>query len=90
MSHNKRKTNSGRKNRSQTCGSRQGQKKNTLDGAWQEQFCRSITGREELQTFKEYEMLRTEILQYLEEYQSVRNMMYLATAAILGMNSVMF
>ena len=32
---------------------------------------------------KEYEMLRTEILQYMEEYQSVRNMMYIATAAIL-------
>lgn len=39
---------------------------------------------------KEYEMLRTEILQYMEEYQSVRNMMYIATAAILGMNSAMF
>lgn len=39
---------------------------------------------------KEYEMLRTEILQYMEGYQSVRNMMYLATAAILGLNSAMF
>lgn len=29
-------------------------------------------------------MLRTEILQYLEEYQSVRNMMYTATAALLA------
>lgn len=28
---------------------------------------------------KEYDMLRQEILQYLEEYQSVRNMMYLVT-----------
>lgn len=33
---------------------------------------------------KEYEMLRQEILQYLEEYQSVRNMMYLITATLLG------
>lgn len=33
---------------------------------------------------REYEMLRTEILQYLHEYQSVRNMMYLVTATILG------
>lgn len=40
--------------------------------------------------FKEYEMVRTEILQYLKEYQSVRNMMYLATATILSVNSFMF
>lgn len=33
---------------------------------------------------KEYEMLRQEILQYLEEYQSVRNMMYLITVTVLG------
>lgn len=33
---------------------------------------------------QEYKMLRQEILQYLEEYQSVRNMMYLITATILG------
>lgn len=32
----------------------------------------------------EYEMLREEILQYLEEYQSVRNMMYAITVTILG------
>lgn len=50
----------------------------------------STAEQENPQAFKEYEMLRTEILQYLEEYQSVRNMMYLATAAILGVNSVMF
>ena len=30
---------------------------------------------------KEYEMLRTEILQYLSKYQEVRNMMYIVTAA---------
>lgn len=41
-------------------------------------------------SIKEYEMMRAEILQYLEEYQSVRNMMYLATASILGLNSAMF
>lgn len=33
---------------------------------------------------KEYEMLRQEIMQYLEEYQNVRNMMYIITATILG------
>lgn len=33
---------------------------------------------------KEYDMLRQEILQYLEEYQNVRNMMYIITATILG------
>jgi len=38
---------------------------------------------EELKT-KEYEMLRQEIMQYLEEYQSVRNMMYVVTVTILG------
>lgn len=45
---------------------------------------------EKSSSFKEYEMVRTEILQYVEEYQSVRNMMYLATATILSMNSFMF
>lgn len=49
-----------------------------------------IVEREKQQSYKEYEMMRTEILQYLEEYQSVRNMMYLATATILGVNSIMF
>lgn len=33
---------------------------------------------------KEYEMLRNEILQYLEEYQNVRNMMYIITVTLLG------
>lgn len=33
---------------------------------------------------KEYEMLRKEILQYVEKYQVVRNMMYLLTVTILG------
>lgn len=33
---------------------------------------------------KEYEILRQEILQYLGEYQNVRNMMYIITATILG------
>lgn len=33
---------------------------------------------------KEYEMLRTGILQYLGEYQEVRNMMYVVTAALFG------
>ena len=33
---------------------------------------------------KEYDMLRQEILQYLAEYQNVRNMMYIITATILG------
>lgn len=36
---------------------------------------------------KEYEFLRAEILQYLEEYQSVRNMMYVITVAILGFSN---
>lgn len=49
-----------------------------------------IVKQEKQQPYKEYEMVRTEILQYLEEYQSVRNMMYLATATILGVNSIMF
>lgn len=33
----------------------------------------------------EYEMLRKEIFQYLEEYQIVRNMMYVVTFTILGL-----
>lgn len=33
---------------------------------------------------KEYLMLREEILQYLKEYQTVRNMMYVITITILG------
>lgn len=33
---------------------------------------------------KEYEMLRDEILQYLEEYQNLRNMMYIIAVTILG------
>ena len=36
---------------------------------------------------KEYEMLRAEILQYMEEYQTVRNMMYVVTATILSITS---
>lgn len=36
---------------------------------------------------EEYKLIRAEILQYTEEYQSVRNMMYAATGAILGLNS---
>lgn len=39
---------------------------------------------------REYDMLRTEILQYLEEYQSVRNMMYAATAAVIGLNGFVY
>lgn len=39
---------------------------------------------------KEYELLRVEILQYLEEYQTVRNMMYVAVASILGFNSALW
>lgn len=37
-----------------------------------------------LNSDKEYLMLREEILQYLEEYQTVRNMMYLVTITTLG------
>ena len=33
---------------------------------------------------KEYEMIRQEILQYLEEFQTVRNMMYVITVTLLG------
>lgn len=33
---------------------------------------------------KEYDMLRQEIMQYLKEYQNLRNMMYLITVTILG------
>lgn len=33
---------------------------------------------------REYEMMRQEILQYLEEYQTVRNMMYVISITILG------
>lgn len=36
-------------------------------------------------SLEEYRMLRTEILQYLEEYQNVRNMMYVMTGAILAL-----
>ena len=35
---------------------------------------------------KEYEMLRAEILQYMEEYQTVRNMMYGIMVSVLGIN----
>lgn len=90
MSRNKRKRNSEGQNRSQTCGTKQQPKEGTLNSAQQEQVFQGAAEREGLQSFKEYEMLRAEILQYLEEYQSVRNMMYLATAAILGLNSMMF
>ena len=38
----------------------------------------------------EYEMLRTEMLQYMEEYQTVRNMMYIATASIFGLNGTLW
>lgn len=34
---------------------------------------------------KEYEFMRAEILQYMEEYQTVRNMMYVVTGTILGL-----
>lgn len=34
---------------------------------------------------EEYRLLRTEILQYLEEYQTVRNMMYAITGVLLGL-----
>jgi len=33
---------------------------------------------------REYEMLRQEILQFLEEYQNLRNMMYVITVTLLG------
>lgn len=33
---------------------------------------------------EEYKMMRQEILQYLQEYQTVRNMMYVVTGAILA------
>lgn len=33
---------------------------------------------------KEYLMMRQEMLQYMEEYQTVRNMMYIVTATIIG------
>lgn len=35
----------------------------------------------------EYNILRAEILQYMEEYQNLRNMMYVGTAALLGINT---
>ena len=35
-------------------------------------------------TDEEYKMLRTEILQYLQDYQSVRNMMYVTSIAIFA------
>lgn len=34
---------------------------------------------------KEYKFMRAEILQYMEEYQTVRNMMYVVTGTILGL-----
>lgn len=89
MSSKQRKTNL-KKRKYYTCGSKQEAKVNAFDNTWQWQFCDGAIRRDNLQAFKEYEMLRAEISQYLEEYQSVRNMMYLSTAAILGVNSVMF
>ena len=57
---------------------------------WQKCHEPNMKVQEGSSAVKEYEMMRTEILQDLEEYQSVRNMMYLATAAILGVNGLMF
>lgn len=39
---------------------------------------------------EKYRMLRIEILQYMEEYQTVHNMMYLVTVAILGLDTALF
>ena len=38
---------------------------------------------------KEYLMIRQEILQYIEEYQSVRHMMYFVTATAIGFKEVL-
>lgn len=38
---------------------------------------------------KEYLMMRQEILQYIEEYQSVRHMMYFVTATAIGLKEVL-
>ncbi|MCD8052372.1 MAG: hypothetical protein LUE89_11975 [Clostridiales bacterium] len=35
----------------------------------------------------EYNILRIEILQYIEEYQTLRNMMYVGTISLLGINT---
>lgn len=35
----------------------------------------------------EYNILRAEILQYMEEYQTLRNMMYVGTVGLLGINT---
>ncbi len=37
---------------------------------------------------EEYSILRDEILQYMEEYQTLRNMMYVGTVGLLGVNMV--
>lgn len=36
----------------------------------------------------EYNILRAEILQYMEEYQTLRNMMYVGTVGLLSINTV--
>lgn len=36
----------------------------------------------------EYNILRAEILQYMEEYQTLRNMMYVGTVGLLSINMV--
>ncbi len=38
---------------------------------------------------KEYLMMRQEILQYIEEYQSVRHMMYFVTATAIGFKEIL-
>lgn len=90
MSRSKRKTGSQRQAHYQECGSQQASIVSSSGETQQGQLSQNDRGRERSDSFKEYEMMRTEILQYLEEYQSVRNMMYVATAAILGVNGLMF
>lgn len=90
MSRNKRKTSSHRQAHDQKCASQQVSNVNSSDRTHQGQLSQSAKNQEKSSASKEYEMMRTEILQYLEEYQSVRNMMYVATATILGINSLMF
>lgn len=90
MSRDKRKTSSQRQAHDQKCGSQQVSNVNSSDRTQQGLLSQSAKNQEKSSASKEYEMMRTEILQYLEEYQSVRNMMYVATATILGINSLMF
>lgn len=59
--------------------------KSQLNGGAQKQSETNVPAGKNVDA--EYSILRAEILQYMEEYQNLRNMMYVGTVAILGINT---